>query len=668
MTCRPLSRPSAVVLVALLLGALTVLSPAGIPQARAEGYNTGRTAPSMLVLDASGSMANDDVGGRTRMDVAKEALTSLVPMLPEDAAVGLMTYGNSDPETAADPEAACQDVRTLVEPTGLDRDGLLGAVESVRPSGYTPIGLSLQKAAAALPEAEMRSIVLVSDGIDECGGPPPCEVAADLAQDHPELRIHTVGFKVDQEARSELACIADATGGTFADATDAETLRDELLVKMTRAIQGYATQGRPITGGLTAEEAVDMAPGSYLDVLEHGSPAIDDGEGFSRFYRLRLAPGEIAHLSATMVLPGGDGDTNRLAQLALRTSSAGGADCRIGEVQARAEADLGEGPLTATIATPRMGETANLTCFGEAADGEVILEVERTGDPVLEEAVPVEVQFFAEEALDLDGMPPAAEHVRAVDPLPVPGDGEQIQPAFSFASAVADADAPMRGTIIPGEVQFFRIPAEYGQQVRAALALGEFETPEGMELSVQARMFSPLRDSVYSVVPPYTDASTSGVAEPAQAGTTVQLNQAAPIQFRNREEGGTEARSSFLAGDYYLQLAVVPSEYSAQRLFEIPYVIDLDVVGEAAPGPELTGQGALEDRSATDPGPAPEAPDGGGASDDGGEVELEDPPSAEEAQRSSLPPLVWALLGGVGGGIVLAVVVIGAVVLVQRSR
>src|SRR5699024_4366308 len=291
--------------------------------------------------------------------------------------------------------------------------------------------------------------------------------------------------------RSELACIADATGGTFADATDAETLRDELLVKMTRAIQGYATQGRPITGGLTAEEAVDMAPGSYLDVLEHGSPAIDDGEGFSRFYRLRLAPGEIAHLSATMVLPGGDGDTNRLAQLALRTSSAGGADCRIGEVQARAEADLGEGPLTATIATPRMGETANLTCFGEAADGEVILEVERTGD------------------------------------------GEQIQPAFSFASAVADADAPMRGTIIPGEVQFFRIPAEYGQQVRAALALGEFETPEGMELSVQARMFSPLRDSVYSVVPPYTDASTSGVAEPAQAGTTVQLNQAAPIQYRN---------------------------------------------------------------------------------------------------------------------------------------
>src|SRR5699024_5494857 len=178
---------------------------------------------------------------------------------------------------AADPEAACQDVRTLVEPTGLDREGLLSAIEGVQPSGYTPIGLSLQKAAAELPEAEMRSIVLVSDGIDECGGPPPCEVAADLAQEHPELRIHTVGFKAEQDARDEPACIAEAPGGTFADATDAETLRDELLVKMTRAIQGYATQGRPLTGGETPEEAVDMVPGSYLDVLEHGSPAIDDG-------------------------------------------------------------------------------------------------------------------------------------------------------------------------------------------------------------------------------------------------------------------------------------------------------------------------------------------------------------------------------------------------------
>ncbi|NMA77398.1 MAG: VWA domain-containing protein, partial [Actinomycetales bacterium] len=612
MTSRTLTRPLAAAIAATLLIALAVLVPEALPRAQAEGFSTGRTAPSMLVFDASGSMRADDVDGRTRMDVAKEAVTALVPMLPEDAAVGLMTYGDSDAATAADQEAGCRDVKTLVEPDGLDREGLIGAIEGVQPSGFTPIGLSLQKAADALPEAEMRSIVLVSDGIDECGGPPPCEVAGDLAGKHPEMRIHTIGFKAEQAARDELACIAEITGGTFADASDAETLRDELLVKMTRALQGYATQGQPITGGTSAEDSVDLPPGSYLDVLEHGSPAIDDGEGFSRFYRLQIAPGEIAHLSATMVLPGGDGVTNRLARLQLRTHSADGVDCRIGEVQARAEADLGQGPITATIATPRMGETENLSCFGEDADGTVILEVERTGDPSLEEAVPVEVQFFAEEKVSLDGMPPAAKYMRPQEPLAIPTDGERIQPAFSFASAVPDADGPMRGTIIPGEVQFFRIPAQYGQQVRVALSLGEFETPEGMGLTLQATLLSPLRDSVYSVVPPNTNADASGFSEAVTPGMTMQLNQAAPIQYRNRESGGTEARTSFLASDYFLQLAVVPSSYTGEQLFEIPYVIDLDVAGEAGKGPELTGQGAAsaEDRSAAEPGTAPDASDG----------------------------------------------------------
>lgn len=114
-----------------------------------------------------------------------------------------------------------------------------------------------------------------------------------------------------------------------------------------------------------------------------------------------------------------------------------------------------------------------------------------------------------------------------------------------------------------------------------------------------------------------------------EAGASVQLSQAAPIQFRNREDGGTEARSAFLRGAYYLQLAVVPSDYTAQRLFEIPYTIHLDAVGEADEGPELTGQAR--------PG-------------------------------SSLSPVVWAVLRGLGDGLLLAVAVIGAVTLVRRDR
>nr|WP_276547982.1 VWA domain-containing protein [Brachybacterium muris] len=650
-------------MAASLLAALMVMAgPAG--PALAEGYNTGRTAPSMLVFDASGSMRAEDVGGRSRMVVAKEAVSGLVPLLLEDASVGLMTYGNSDAQTANSQEAGCQDVKLLVEPDGLDRDRLLQEIDAVQPSGFTPIGLSLRKAAEALPEAEMRSIVLVSDGIDECGGPPPCEVAAELATQHPEMRIHTIGFKAEQAARDELACIAEATGGTFADATDAETLRDELLVKMTRAIQGYSSAGSPITGGTTPEDAVDLVPGSYLDVLEHGSPAIDDGQGFSRYYRLKLAPGEIAHVTATMVLPGGGGATNKLAQLQLRTASTDGTDCRIGNVAARAEADLGDGPITASIATPRMAETENLSCFGADADGTVILQVERTGNPSEAEAIPVELQFFAEQEVDPSGLPPAVKWPRQIEPLAVPTDGEQIQPAFSFASAVEAGNGPLRGTIIPGEVQFFRVPVQYGQQVRSALALGEFVPPDGMDLTLHATLVSPLRGEVYSMVSPDGGAETAGFSEQARPGLQVQLNQATAVQFKNREQGTTEARSSFLAGDYYLQLTLIPSRYDGDRLFEVPYTIDIDAAGEPAEGPELDGQGAAsaEDRTAADPGQVAAASDGGGD----GPVELEEAP--QEGAGFSLHPVVWALLAGLGGGVALAVAAIAAVVLVRRGR
>jgi hypothetical protein len=50
---------------------------------------------------------------------------------------------------------------------------------------------------------------------------------------------------VDASARAELQCIAAATGGTYADAQDAATLRDELTIRTTRAIGVYEAEVRP---------------------------------------------------------------------------------------------------------------------------------------------------------------------------------------------------------------------------------------------------------------------------------------------------------------------------------------------------------------------------------------------------------------------------------------
>ena len=646
----------------VLLVAAWCLMGLPAPQALAEPTNTGRTAPSMLVLDGSGSMRAEDVDGRSRMDVAKEAVSTLVPLLPDDASVGLMTYGNSAPEIAADRSRGCQDVKTLVPAKGLDRDRLLTETQKVQPAGFTPIGLALRTAEEELPDSELRSIVLVSDGIDECGDPPPCEVAADLAQAHLELAVHTIGFKADDAARNELSCIAETTGGTYADATDAVALRDELLVKMTRALQGYDAAGLPVHGGESVEDAVAIEPGSYLDMLETGSDAVGDGQGSSRYYSLQLAPGEVAHIAATMVLPPGAAATNRVAQLAVRTLAPDGSDCRVGDSTSRAEANLGDGPVTAAVATPRMAGTDNLACFGKNADGRVILQVERTGNPSKGMAVPVEVQVFIEQEVHLDRPPASEKQPRVLEALPQPGSGERIQPAFSFASAVDAGGEALQGTIIPGEVQFFRVPVQYGQQLRTAVQLGEFEPPPGVELTLEAKLISPLRESVYSVVPPNADASSGGSSAKATPGMQVQLNQATRVQFQNRATGGTAAKTSFLAGDYYLQLALVPSTYDATRLFEVPYTLDTDVVGEVTEGPEFSGQGALKDRTATDPGAAP-ASDGGGEPSDGGATAA---PLETDGAGPRVPPIVWVVAGGLLAGAGIAGAAIGGMVLLRR--
>ena len=122
-----------------------------------------------------------------------------------------------------------------------------------------------------------------------------------------------------------------------------------------------------------------------------------------------------------------------------------------------------------------------------------------------------------------------------------------------------------------------------------------------------------------------------------------------------------------MAGDYYLQVAVVPSSYSGQQLFEIPYVLDIDVVGEPGKGPELTGQGAVEDRNAADPGTAAEPSDGGGA-DSSDMPDLEDAPTMRRPPGSRCRRWCGSCWEGSGGGILLAALTIGAVVLVRRVR
>jgi len=250
------------VALALVLGP----PPAGAQSEEAPGA-------VVLVLDASGSMLEPDGQGGTKIDTAKAALRTLIDELPAEQQVGLRVYGHRVP--SRQKAEACQDTEAIVPVGPLDRAQLRGAVDSFQALGETPIGLTLQQAAADLPGDTSGAIVLVSDGRDECFpelGPEPCQVARDLAAQGVELQIEAVGLQVDDAARTQLQCIADATGGTYVDVTDASRLADELTRAEARARRSFEVRGQVVEGAPSMIDAtpLDDVTGTYTDTILTG--------------------------------------------------------------------------------------------------------------------------------------------------------------------------------------------------------------------------------------------------------------------------------------------------------------------------------------------------------------------------------------------------------------
>ncbi|EQM33267.1 VWA domain-containing protein [Rhodococcus erythropolis] len=233
------------------------------------------TAPSIIVLDASGSMKQDDAPG-PRIDAAKNAIHTLVSGLPDDTALGLIAYGTATGSSDAEKDEGCRDIKTVVPLGPLDRNAFAAGIDGLSASGYTPIMAALQQAAAALPTDGERTIILVSDGEDTCSTEPPCESTEAIPHD-PDLTIHTIGFKLDAAASGQLKCIADATGGMAIDAANAAQLTARLAVASNpeSARERLSTSGfRNLRIGMTVEDA-RKAAGDLASVSKTGTVVVE---------------------------------------------------------------------------------------------------------------------------------------------------------------------------------------------------------------------------------------------------------------------------------------------------------------------------------------------------------------------------------------------------------
>ena len=248
----------------------------------------------LIVLDASDSMNEPAGDGGTRLDAAKEALGQLIDAVPEGARVGLRVYGSE--LSGVSRARGCRDTK-LVSPVGpLDRDALRGEVQALEGRGRTPIGRSLLAAPGDLGPDGDRTVILISDGGDNCAPPPPCRAAERIAERGLQLSISVVGLQVNERVRRQLECIADAGGGTYVDAGDPEALKRELLAAFARAFRGYEPAGTPVQGAADRAVAPVIGEGQYLDGLRPGE---------EKFYAVDVQPGQKLFVSQTALPPRG---------------------------------------------------------------------------------------------------------------------------------------------------------------------------------------------------------------------------------------------------------------------------------------------------------------------------------------------------------------------------
>lgn len=257
-----------------------------------------------LILDASGSMYNRLADGRYRIEAAKQVLADLIATLPENPElnVGLRVYGA---RMLATEDGACEDTHLEVPISGVDRQALRSTVENTLARGATPIAYSLQLAAQDLPTSGVRRVVLVTDGIEACGG----DLAA-VAQLYAELGIELkiVGFDLGASAATAFAAVAD-----FENAANAEelssALQDALVDVAVPSVERLPVTVVVTRMGERTSEGVSVTFVSSLSSVR--VPLVSSATGV---YQASLPPGVY---SAELVDAFADGRVTEIAGLSV---------------------------------------------------------------------------------------------------------------------------------------------------------------------------------------------------------------------------------------------------------------------------------------------------------------------------------------------------------------
>ncbi len=217
----------------------------------------------VLILDASGSMWGQ-ISGENKIVIARRVMKNLVNQLGADTQIGLVAYGHRR-------EKDCEDIEIITPLSALNKAALAQQIDALNPKGMTPITGAIRKAFEAVPAGpDAATIVLFSDGLETCSGD-PCQIVSQAKAAGTNFVMHVIGFDVGKENVAQLECTAQAGGGLYLSAENA----DELAAAFERAVAPVDPSNaflsvKAVANGELIDAVVNVfRPGTRKDVA-HG--------------------------------------------------------------------------------------------------------------------------------------------------------------------------------------------------------------------------------------------------------------------------------------------------------------------------------------------------------------------------------------------------------------
>lgn len=174
-----------------------------------------------------------------KIEVAKKIMGEFLDSLKglPNLELALRCYGHT---TFIKPERNCKDTKLEIPfgPAGKTAPLIKQRIQKLEPLGTTPIAYSLGESSADFtPCSNCRNIViLITDGIEECGGV-PCQVSAELQKKGIFLRPFVIGVGLDVKFADVFGCM-----GKFYDVSNEANFKDVLNLVLTEAISQTTVQ------------------------------------------------------------------------------------------------------------------------------------------------------------------------------------------------------------------------------------------------------------------------------------------------------------------------------------------------------------------------------------------------------------------------------------------